>query len=424
MPELFSHQIVEGTMTKQPFEGIRICDLSQNWSGPYCAAYLGGLGAEVIKIESIQHPDSYRVGILLSDFWWEVYGPWNCTNVNKYGVTLDLNNPIGKEIFKKLVKVSDIVIENFSSRVMENFGLPYEELKKLKNDIIMVSLQGYGQSGPWRDHATFGLSFEQSSGLAYITGYEDGSPLNLGGSADAIAGMHAAFAIQAALEYRERTGKGQFIEIAQAELLTRFLGAPLIDYSFNKRIWGRLGNHDPYKAPHGVYRCKGEDMWVAISVSSDEEWTALCQVIGKPELAVSEKFITMSNRLANQDILDKLIEAWTTQHDRYEAMRILQEAGVAAGALTVPDKLQQEPHLKDRGFFQELTRDITGTQLYPRWPIKFTETPINMKPAPKLGEHNEYVLGTILGLSKPEIEELEKNKIIGTVPLASGKALA
>ena len=407
-------------MPKQPFEGIRICDLSQNWSGPYCTAYFGGLGAEVIKIESIQHPDSFRFGNLVSDLWWEVYAPWNCTNLNKYGITLDLNNPRGKELFKELVKVSDVVIENFSSRVMENFELNYPVLKEVKNDIIMVSMQGYGQSGPWRDYASFGIAFEQSSGMAYLTGYVGGSPQNLGGSADPIAGVHASFAIQAALEYRRRTGKGQFIEIAQAELLTRLLGAALIDYSLNKRVWGRLGNRDPFKAPHGVYRCKGEDMWVAISISSDKEWAAFCQVMGKPELAQDERFSTLPKRWGNQDALDKLIETWTVEHDRYEAMTILQKAGVAAGALTVADKLQHEPHLKDRGFFQELPRDIIGTQIYPGWPVRFTETSIKMRPAPKLGEHNDYVLGKILGLSKSEIEELEKNKIIGTTPLGTG----
>lgn len=407
-------------MPKQPFEGIRICDLSQNWSGPYCAAYLGGMGAEVIKVESIQHPDSFRFGNLVSDLWWEVYAPWNCTNVNKYGITLDLNNPRGIELFKELAKVSDVVIENFSSRVMENFKLTYPILKEVNPDIIMVSMPGYGLSGPWRDYAGFGLAFEQSSGLAYLTGYADESPQNLGGSADPIAGMHAAFAIQAALEYRRRTGKGQFIEIAQAELLTRLLGVAIIDFSLNKRVWGRLGNRDVVKAPHGVYRCRGEDMWVAISVSSDKEWSAFCQAIGKPELARDERFSTLLNRWRNQDALDKIIEAWTLEHDRYEAMTILQKSGVAAGAVTVPDKLQHEPHLKDRGFFQELTRDIIGTQLYPRWPIMFSETPLVMRPAPKLGEHNHYVLSAILGLSRVEIEALEKQQVIGTTPLALG----
>jgi len=404
-------------MSKQPFEGIRICDLSQNWSGPYCTAYLGGLGAEVIKVESIQHPDTFRFGNLVSELWWEVYAAWNCTNLNKYDVTLDLNNPKGKELFKELVKVSDIVIENFTPRVMENFGLNYPALKELKNDIIMVSLQGYGQSGPWRDYASFGIAFEQSGGMAYLTGYTDGPPQNLGGSADIIAGTHAAFAIQAALEYRRRTGKGQFIEIAQAELLTRFLGTPLIDYSLNKRVWGRLGNRNPFMAPHGVYRCKGQDMWMVISISSDKEWNAFCRAIGKPELAQDERFSTLLNRWRNQDVLDKLIEAWTVELDRYDAMTILQKAGVAAGAVTIADKLQHEPQLKDRGFYQEVTRDIIGTQIYPRWPIRLTETDIKMRPAPKLGEHNNYVLETILGLSKPEIEELEKNQIIGTTPI-------
>jgi crotonobetainyl-CoA:carnitine CoA-transferase CaiB-like acyl-CoA transferase len=406
-------------MSKQPFEGIRICDLSQNWSGPYCTAYMGGLGAEVIKVESIQHPDTFRFGNLVSENWWEVYAPWNCTNLNKYDVTLDLNNTKGKELFKELVKVSDIVIENFTPRVMENFGLHYPVLKELKNDIIMVSMQGYGQSGPWRDYASFGVAFEQSGGVAYLTGYSDGSPLNLGGTADVIAGMHAAFAIQTALEYRRRTGKGQFIEIAQAEMLTRFLGAPIIDFSLNKRVWGRMGNRHPFMAPHGVYCCKGQDMWVAISIYSDEEWDAFCRAIGKPDLAQDDRYSTLINRWKNQDALNKIIETWTIERDRYEAMTILQNAGVAAGAVTVPDKLQHEPHLKDRGFFQELTRDIIGTQLYPRWPIRFSETPIKMRPAPKLGEHNNYVLGTILGLSKPEIDDLEKNEIIGTIPLGT-----
>jgi len=407
----------EGNMVKQPFKGIRICDVSQNWSGPYCTAYLGGLGAEVIKVESIQHPDTFRFGNLVSDFWWEKYAAWLCTNLNKYSLTLDLNRPKGKELFKKLVKVSDIVIENFTPRVMEHFGLHYPELKKIKDDIIMASLQGYGQSGPWRDYASFGIAFEQAGGTAYITGYPGERPQNIGGSADIIAGMHAAFAIQAALEYRRHTGKGQFIEISQSELLTRFLGAPIIDYSLNKRVWTRIGNRHPFRAPHGVYRCKGQDMWVVISVSSDEEWNAFCKAIGKPNLVQDDKYSTSNSRWKNQDSLDKLIEAWTIDKDRYDVMTILQNAGVAAGAVTIAAQLHSEPQLKDRGFYQQVHRDIIGTQLYRSWPIKFSETNIQMRPAPKLGEHNNYVLETILGVSKSEIDQLEKDQIIGTLPL-------
>jgi len=407
-------------MSKSPLEGIRICDLSTIWSGPFCTAYLGGMGAEVIKVESIQRPDSFRFGTPVFDNCWEAYGPWNCTNVNKYSITLDLNKPRGVELFKKLVSVSDVVIENFTTRVMKNFNLTYQVLREIRPDLIMVSAPGYGMTGPWHDHAGYGIAFEQTAGLAYLTGYTDGPPQNLGGAADPIVGMHAAFAILVALEHRRRTGEGQLIDVSQIEALTCLLGVPLADYSMNKRVWGRLGNRDPVMAPHGVYPCKGEDIWLAIAISSDEEWEALCQAIGNPELAGDERFSTLPNRWRNQDSLDKLIAEWTLEHDCYEAMTILQKAGVAAGAVAAPDTLYEEPHFKEREFFQELSRDIVGTQLYPTWPLRFSETPLRMRPAPKLGEHNEYVLGTILGLSKVEIEELENGQIIGTQPLGLG----
>lgn len=404
-------------MSKQPLEGIRICDLSTVWSGPLCTAYLGGLGAEVIKIESIQRPDSFRFGTAISDDWWEIYGPWNCVNVNKYDVTLDLNRPSGVDLFKRLVSVSDVVIENFTPRVLKNFNLTYEVLREVRPNLIMISMPGYGTTGPQRDLPGYAVAFEQTSGLASITGYINGPPLEIGGASDPIVGMHAAFAIMVALEHRRRTGEGQLIEVSQLEALTCLLGAPVADYDMNKRVWGRLGNRDPVMAPHGIYRCKGQDMWVAIAISSDAEWKAFCQAIGNPQLAQDERFVTLINRLQNQDHLDRLIEAWTLQHDYYEAMDILQKAGVAAGALTIPERLHEDPHFKEVGFFKEMTRDITGTQLYTRWPIKFSETPLKMRPAPKLGEHNDYVLGTILGLSKAEIEILEKEQIIGTVPI-------
>jgi len=407
-------------MSNLPLEGIRICDLSTVWSGPFCTAYLGGMGAEVIKVESIQHPDSFRFGTAVFDGWWEAYGPWNCTNVNKYSITLDLNKTQGVELFKELVRVSDVVIENFTTRVMRNFNLTYQVLKGIKPDLIMVSVPGYGMTGPWQDHAGYGIAFEQTSGLAYLTGYTDGPPQNMGGAADPIVGMQAAFAIQVALEHRRRTGEGQLIDVSQIETLTCLLGVPMLDYCMNKRIWGRLGNRDPVMAPHGVYPCKGEDMWLSIAISSDEEWKALCQAIGNPGLAKDERFSTPLNRWKNQDALDKLIEKWTLEHDYYEAMTILQKARVAAGAVASPETLNEEPHFKERGFFQELSRDIVGTQLYPTWPLRFSETPLEMRPAPKLGEHNEYVLGTILGLSKVEIEELEKGQIIGTKPIGLG----
>lgn len=407
-------------MSKLPLEGVRICDLSYFWSGPSCTAYLGGMGAEVIKVESIQHPDTFRFGAVVADSYWEKNGLWNCTNVNKYGITLDLGRPRGIELLKALVKESDVVIENFAPRVMENFNLSYPILREVRPNIIMVSMPAYGLTGPWRDYVGFGLAFEQSSGLAYLTGYTDGPPEFLGGASDPIVGINAAFAILTALEYRRRTGKGQLIEISQTEVLTSMLGAAVIDYCINNRIWGRVGNRDPGMVPHGVYRCKGDDMWVAIAVSSDGEWPAFCQAINNPRLAQDERFSTLTNRYKNQDALDKLIEEWTIEHDCYEAMSILQKAGVAAGAVADANVLQQDPHIKERGFFQELTRDFVGTQLHYGWPIKFSEIPLRMRPAPTLGEHNHHVLRTILNLSEDEIEKLEKEQIIGTTPLGVG----
>jgi crotonobetainyl-CoA:carnitine CoA-transferase CaiB-like acyl-CoA transferase len=405
---------------KLPFEGIRIVDVSMFWAGPYTTSYLGALGAEVIKIESIQRPDTYRFGSIVCDLYWELCAMWNCANTNKYGITLDLTNTRGIELFKELVKISDIVIDNFPPRVMKNFGLTYDVLKQIKPDIIVASLPGYGLTGPWSDYIGFGLAFEQGSGVSYITGYKDGFPLQLGGAADPIAGMHAAFAIQAALEYRRKTGKGQLIDVSQTEVLTNFMGPAVIDYSLNKRIWERMGNQDPVMAPHGVFPCKEADSWVAIAVASDDEWKAFCKAIGKPGLADDEKFATVNERWKNQEELNNIIGEWTKQYMPYEAMEILQKAGIAAGTVNPPDVLLDEPQLQNRGYFYELERDVIGKQRYYGFPVKFSETKMKMRPAPKLGEHNNYVLSKILKLSKEEIEELEKNKIIGNYPLAMG----
>ncbi|MFC1926768.1 CaiB/BaiF CoA transferase family protein [Chloroflexota bacterium] len=404
---------------KLPLEGIRICDLSNFWSGPSCTSYMGSMGAEVIKVESIQRPDGFRFGTPVVDQWWEIYGPWNSMNLNKYSLTLDLTRPRGVELFKELVKISDMVIENFPPRVMESFGLTYPVLKDIEPNIIMISMPGYGMTGPWRDYVGFGPIFEHVSGLAYITGYADGPPLAVGGAADPIVGMHAAFALLAALEYRRRTGKGQFIDLSQTELLTYLVGPAVIDYSLNHRVWGRMGNRALSMAPHGVYRCKGDDMWLAIAVSSDKEWQSFCHTIGNHKLAQDERFTTLTDRLDNQNELDRLIEEWTVNQDFYKAMDILQQAGVSAGVVTKPHEAPEEPHFKDRELFQQLTRDIVGTQLYPKSPVRLSETPaVTTRPAPKLGEHNDYVLGELLGISKAEMEDLEKDMIIGTRPLA------
>jgi crotonobetainyl-CoA:carnitine CoA-transferase CaiB-like acyl-CoA transferase len=306
---------------------------------------------------------------------------------------------------------------------MENFNLSYPIVKDLKEDIIMVSMPGYGLNGPWRDFPGFAFSFEQTSGLAHLTGYSDGEPMNLGAAADPLVGTCAAFSILAALEFRRQTGKGQFIELAQLEALTSFAGPPIIDNIMNNRIWRRWGNRNPLMAPHNVYPCKKNDTWVVIAVRSEDEWQAFCGVIGNPQWAQEGRFSTLDGRIENQEELDRLIAEWTVQNDPYEVMKILQKTGVPAGAVADPTKLDEEPHLKERGFWVEMDRNFVGKHWYASFPVIFSETPMSYRAAPTLGQDNEYVLGSILGLSKTDIDELESEKIVGTEPLQTGLAM-
>jgi crotonobetainyl-CoA:carnitine CoA-transferase CaiB-like acyl-CoA transferase len=414
---------LEVIVAKQALEGLRIVDCGSFWSVPFCTGYLGWMGAEVIKVESIQNPDHLRFGAFPWDGpWWETTYYWLGANTNKLGLTLNLNSTRGKELFKELVKQSDVVIENYSARVMDNFGLTYEVLSEVKPNIIMLRAPAYGMDGPWRDVPSFALALELCQGLAVLTGYPGGKPHFLGGASDVIVGTHLIFAVLTALEYRRRSGKGQLIDVSQMEVGASFLGQAIMDYSMNQREWGqRMGSRDPVMVPHNVYRCKGEGKFVAIAISSDDEWKAFCQAIGSPKWTQDEKFSTIIQRRRHLDELDKLIEEWTAEHDNYEVMDILQKAGVAAGALVDPFDTPDEPQFKARGFFQELTRDIIGTQLFSIWPIRMSKTSTKLTPPPTLGQHNEYVLGSILGLSKDEIEQLNNENIIGTVPTAFKK---
>ncbi len=399
-----------------PLQGIRILDLSTFWSGPTTTMFMGLAGAEVIKIESIQRPDSCRfMTALPGESWWEKSAIWCTLNTDKYDLTLDLNSEKGIELFKRLVKVSNAVVENFTPRVMENFGLAYPVLKEIKNDIVMMSMPSWGTTGPWRDRVGFAFLFEQEGGWSYHTGYRE-LPVLTGGAPDLFIGQIGAFALLSALRHSQKTGKGQFIDLAQVEGCTSLLGVPTIDYCLNQRIWDREGNKDPDMAPHDCYRCKGDDVWVAIAVEGDQQWQALCRTIDQPELA--ERFPTVEKRKAQENHIDEILESWTKKHSAVEVMEILQGAGIASGILNSPVDITQDPNYKARGYFHRLTRKITGTQdSYIGIPIKFSKMQIVPKrPAPLLGEHNEYVLKGILGLSTEEIRALEKEQVIGNRP--------
>lgn len=403
-------------MSSKPLEGIRILDMTMWWSGPICTSYIGALGAEVIKVESIQFPDGFRYTMSVpGENWWELGPQFNTANLNKLGITLNLNDEEGIRLFKELVKESDVLIENFTPRVMENFNLSYEILREINPNLIMISMPAYGKTGPYRNQSGFAYTFEILSGIAQVNGYREGNPMIISGVADVIAGFHTAFSLLTALEYREESGEGQYIEMAQIEACMNLLGQPIADYSMNGRNWGRVGNRQPGMAPHGLYPSKGDNLWVSISITNDEDWQTFCQVIGNSDLALDERFKTTSMRCEYQDQLDEIVEEWTSSLTHYESSEMLQAAGLAAGPVIEVDEMEQDPFLKD--MFQEVSRDLTGTHPFPSWPVKFDGERLQHKsPAPKLGEHNEYVLKEILHLTEEEIAKLENSEVIGVRP--------
>jgi len=390
------------------------------WSGTLATQILASMGAEVIKIESLQRLDPWRgVGsAFAAGKKYEKSPLFNSINSDKYGITLNLSHPKGQEIFKKLVKIGDVVTENYTPRVMRNFGLTYDVLKELNPKLIMISLPSQGSSGPWKELAGYGHSIEQMSGIPQLTGQPDGPPEMEGSCpSDPIVGINGALAVFNALLFRQRTGKGQYIDLSQIEAYTSLIGDAIVEYSMNQNIRPRRGNRHPSMAPHGYYRCKGDDLWVGIALASDGEWEHFCDVIGNPALAKDERFADSLTRLRNQDELDKLVEEWTMQHDHYEVMNLLQEAGIAAGAVLTSAELLSDPHLKERGVVQIVERTEVGNHPYYRHsaPMRLSNASFNIrKPAPTVGEDNEHVLRELLGISREEMQKLEDEQVIGT----------
>ena len=411
-------------MSRLALEGIRVVELSTHWAAPYAIKMLADMGAEVIKVEACQRPCVTRTMVLAENEPEERPqnrgGYFHKSNRNKYGVTINLNSPQGVEMVKKLVKLSDIIIDNFTPRVMKNFGLTYPVLSKINPGIIMASLTAYGQDGPYSNYGGFGATAESMGGLVTQTGYPGGAPRKVGPHyGDPVAGLMGAAAILIALHYRRKTGRGQYIDLSMQQSVLAMVGESIMDYTMNKREPQPEGNRHSSMAPHGCYRCKGNDKWIVITVSSDEEWHQFRTAIGNPLWTTEEKFSDVLNRWKNQDELDKLIEEWTVQHDHYEAMQILQSAGVPAGAVLTNKELLLDPHLKNRNFYTLITHPEVGTRPLAGMSFKLSKTPGNIRrSAPCLGEHNEYVFGELLGMSTKDMEQLAEEGIIGTEPIA------
>ena len=426
-----------------PLKNIRVLDLSRVFAMPFAGANLADLGAEVIKVDTCQtqfmdttrtitgpFPDNEP-----GEYWWEQGGTFQNLNRGKRSLTLDLRSEESQKIIKKLVGVCDVVLENFTPRVMNRFGLDYESLKAYKPDLIMVSNTGYGHSGPWSDFGAMASALEPTHGTGAFMGYMEESPdgqmsegrvpNKMGNSySDFLATWTALSSLMAALLRRASTGHGQWIDLAMYQTGTTIVGTGLLDYAYNGRRNLRIGNRHFAWSPHGVYQCRGNDQWVAIAVRTDGDWSSICRIIGRLELISDPRFSDAMDRRQNQEELDKIISDWTSRHTSYEAMNALQESGVPAGAVLNAKQALLDPQYLDRGFFESV-HNPPELGLLPKgyvgraWKFSASETGIK-GPAPRLGEANDYVLRGLLGIEKERIDQLTKDWIIGNTPEGGG----
>jgi benzylsuccinate CoA-transferase BbsF subunit len=388
------------------------------WAGPHLTQWLAVMGAEVIKVETHLRLDFMRMigvppGLDRNNF--NAGTAFASLNYGKKSITLNMNEPKAQEMAKNILKISDVVTENFGGAILERWGLGYEVMKKMKPGIIYYAGSGYGRSGPSRSRPSYAEIVEAYDGSTYLNGYPGGEPATVGVSpwTDGTQAMHGAFAIMAALYHRDRNGEGQYIDAAMIEGSANFLGEMVMGYTMNETLGERLGNRDKVMAPHGCYRCQGNDEWVAIAVGSQAEWQAFVKTIGSPAWANKAAFSNEQKRRQNQDELDKLIEEWTRQHHQYEVMELLQKAGVAAGASLNIKDLVSDPQLKARKFFIEAEHPVLGNITLAGLPWRADSgQKENYSYPPLLGEHNDYVFGELLGLSSEEIAKLKKEKVI------------
>lgn len=406
-------------MSERVLDNIRVLDLTAWQAGPTVTMILADFGAEVLKIEAPKRLDGWRGGAgLMEGKAYERGANWNAVNRNKLGISLDLKSEAGRDLFLQLVEQADVVVENFTPRVMENFGLDYEVLRERNKGIVMIALSGFGATGPWRDYSAFAFPTEEVSGLAYLNGDRGGPPILVGQPVtDALAGAMGAFAILAALQKRERTGEGDYIDLSQIETLSNGIAAELVDAQLNGRDAERRGNEREGMEPHGVYRCPMDDTWIAIAVRTDSDWRALCGLMSRPDLADDPALKSLDGRRSAHDIVNGAVSDWVATRNGFEAEAELQQAGIAASICMRPSHLMQEDQLWSRGFFQMLHREELGTHPYPGAVVRLTKTPATFeRPAPLFGQHTRQVLRERLGLGDEELDALEAAGVTSTEP--------
>ena len=395
---------------KGALAGVRVADFTASWAGPHCVSLLAFMGAEVIKIESEAKLDlaryypPFKDGIESPDraMWFAQM------HRNSLSVTLNLREAEGVELAKRIVAISDVAAENFRAGVADRLGLGYKDLEAVNPQVIMASLSGFGAYGPRSRWVTYGMHVSNISGLMGSVGYPGTDPVSdWVEMPDPSGGVAGASAVLAALHYRLKTGKGQHIDLSEEETAIGFQPEKLMEYAMNGGEAERMGNRHPGMAPHGVYRCAGDDEWVSIAVGSDEEWKKLCLAIGMEQLAGDPRFATVSARKENEDALDEIVEGWTLGRSKAEVMKVLQGSGVGAVATFTNEDLYHDEHLAGRGFFTWDEHPVQGRARMPASPWKMSGTPLSTtRPGPRMGEHNGYVLEELLGLNRGEVEGL------------------
>lgn len=412
-----------------PLAGVRGIVLTQAWAGTFCTELLALLGADVVQVEVRKRLDAWRGSydaplakglkdVPTAEHAWNCNYLYNSVNLNKRCVTLDLQMPEGLALFKRLLPHADFVAENFSPRVLGNLGIGYEEMRAIRPDVILCSLSAYGHDGPWANIPGIGGTIEPTSGMSALLGYEGGPPINSGQMyPDAVAGFYGCAGIVAALRHRARTGEGQYIDLSMQEAALTFAGDAALEYMTTGCQRPRLGNHHHDFAPHGIYRCAGDERWVAIACESDDDWRALCRVAERPEWEADRRFGSMAARKANEDALDEALAAWTVGQDRDDLARRLSQAGLIAAPVLDNRELAGDAGLRARGMVADVAHAEAGRWAQATSPFRFSKTAApEIRPAPVLGGDSFEVLHALLGMSRDEFEQLEAKGISGVGP--------
>jgi len=398
-------------MTNTPLEGIRVISFGTGAVIPDFSKILGEFGADVIKIESMENLDFLRtIGPDMNNV-----AAFNESNRNKRSFGVNLKTAEGKELVEGLLKMTDIVGENFRGGVMASLGLDYENVRRVKPDIIYISSQGFGRGGPYSDYQAYGPMLASASGVLSLWAHPD-DPYPVGANIplpDHMASKQAVLAVLAALDYRRRTGKGQFIDLSQIEVAAAIIGETYLDYTINGRVGKPMGNRSTCAAPYGCYRCKGDDQWCAISVYTNEEWQHFCNALGNPDWTKDPNFTDTVGRLRNVDELDRRVEEWTVERDPMEVVNTLQAVGVAAGVIQRSVDNMNDPQLKWLNAFTEVDHPVAGKRLYPSIPFRISMLTLREStPAPLLGQHTEEICRDLLNLSDDEIQRLKDEKVL------------